>query len=272
MHYFDDLTFIAWDYDENHTKWYDITMEHYAINLASRGHLHFLDVRGKTVRIESPVFYWTFPGIRYQYGCSDRSPWAHHWIAFKGPRVEQFIQKGLLPRITEKNWKSIKEIDRLKRDFHILLDYLNGQSYGTARAIHLLEGLLLQIQEQDSIAAPHAPHYEELHKLKDSIDSAPEEEWNFFSIAHTFCISYSSFRRLFHNCLRMAPQAYVINARLNKAASQLRTGTTAIKVAASRAGIEDVYYFSKLFKKKFGVTPSQYRRLFLAGQDLTNPK
>lgn len=53
----------------------------------------------------------------------------------------------------------------------------------------------------------------------------------------------------------------VQNAKLQRAREILKnTGTSVVQVA-EEAGFQDSQYFSRLFKEKFGLTPSQYRKL-----------
>lgn len=51
-----------------------------------------------------------------------------------------------------------------------------------------------------------------------------------------------------------------INLKLmNKAKNQLLNSNTSIKLLAYELGFESPQYFSKLFKKKTGFSPSEYR-------------
>ncbi|MCD7819787.1 MAG: helix-turn-helix domain-containing protein [Lachnospiraceae bacterium] len=52
---------------------------------------------------------------------------------------------------------------------------------------------------------------------------------------------------------------YVTAQRISYAADLLLTTQDPIKTVAKKAGIPDVQYFSRLFKKRTGQTPSQYR-------------
>ena len=45
---------------------------------------------------------------------------------------------------------------------------------------------------------------------------------------------------------------------MEKAKKLIRTGLPFKQVATS-VGLKDVYYFTKLFKKQFDMTPSEYR-------------
>lgn len=51
----------------------------------------------------------------------------------------------------------------------------------------------------------------------------------------------------------------LIGLRLNEAARLLSSGTHNVKQAAEAVGILDIYYFSRLFKKRFLCPPSNFR-------------
>lgn len=57
-----------------------------------------------------------------------------------------------------------------------------------------------------------------------------------------------------------SPINFLINIRLNKAKELLEEGTLPIKAVAKLVGYNDAYYFSKLFKKHFGVSPSKIKQ------------
>lgn len=56
-----------------------------------------------------------------------------------------------------------------------------------------------------------------------------------------------------------SPINYLINIRLNKAKELLEEGKLSIKAIAKLVGYDDAYYFSKLFKKHFGLSPSKLK-------------
>lgn len=57
----------------------------------------------------------------------------------------------------------------------------------------------------------------------------------------------------------MSPANYVNSIRLQNAAKLLESSSMQIKEVAFSSGFDDVTYFSKLFKKSFGTSPSEYR-------------
>ncbi len=55
-----------------------------------------------------------------------------------------------------------------------------------------------------------------------------------------------------------SPISYLIKLRLSKARNLLQQGKCSIKTAANSVGYDDAYYFSKLYKKYFGISPSKH--------------
>ena len=59
-----------------------------------------------------------------------------------------------------------------------------------------------------------------------------------------------------------APSDYLRNARLNKAGGLLRTGKYSVGEVAAKTGFCNQAHFSKVFKKRFGVSPKSMKRNF----------
>lgn len=66
-------------------------------------------------------------------------------------------------------------------------------------------------------------------------------------------------RRLFKKQFDMAPAAFVTRERMSLAKGLLENETLSIAEIALKAGYRDPLYFSRLFKKQTGLTPSEYR-------------
>lgn len=79
---------------------------------------------------------------------------------------------------------------------------------------------------------------------------------------HRLCgISDTYFRRIFMTNFGMTPQKYIISRRLSHARSILESCDYAsIGEVALSAGFSDPLYFSKAFKKMYGISPSELHR------------
>ncbi len=74
--------------------------------------------------------------------------------------------------------------------------------------------------------------------------------------AHT---SPSNLYAVFKQQLGVSPLVYINNARLSLGAEYLRTTTDSVAEIAARVGISDAFYFSRLFRRLYAVSPRQYR-------------
>jgi len=73
-------------------------------------------------------------------------------------------------------------------------------------------------------------------------------------------ISESSLAEAFRAVTGRAPIDCLIDLRLAHARTLLRTSRQRIGEVAEQVGVPDVYYFSKLFKSRTGLSPLQYRK------------
>ena len=131
------------------------------------------------------------------------------------------------------------------------------------RAVLLYEDLLLQIQESEPDGPPVPAFQEEYFgHLVSEVRRHPERAWEFCVEARKRNLTPAHFRRLFKAVSGLPPQQFLIQCRLQQAASLLvGTGET-VGVIAERVGIGNEFYFSRLFKAKYRIPPLEYRREF----------
>jgi transcriptional regulator GlxA family with amidase domain len=71
-----------------------------------------------------------------------------------------------------------------------------------------------------------------------------------------------SFMRRFTKATGMTPLDYVHAHRLEEAKQMLETGDEPVEGIANDVGYEDTSFFGRLFRRKIGLTPAQYRLRF----------
>lgn len=79
-------------------------------------------------------------------------------------------------------------------------------------------------------------------------------------LAELFQSSPRQLQRLFKDHYRLGPMEYLIQVRMGQAQALLLNTEVSIKEIAEAVGYGDFYYFSRAFKKHFGVSPLYYRR------------
>lgn len=79
------------------------------------------------------------------------------------------------------------------------------------------------------------------------------------TVAREVHLSPSHFHRRFRETFGCTPHAWMERLRMRRALSLLREGRLNVSETAEAAGYANVYYFSRAFKRHFGVTPSDVR-------------
>lgn len=89
----------------------------------------------------------------------------------------------------------------------------------------------------------------------------PNPNFDLDSMLRSAPYCYDYLCRLFRNEMHTTPHKYLANVRLQTAADILRIGTgKSITEVAHMCGYHDPLYFSRMFKKKYGVSPREYAR------------
>lgn len=82
------------------------------------------------------------------------------------------------------------------------------------------------------------------------------------SLATTFSVNASYLSSMFKKEMHTTVTGYINSQRVKTAIELLNTTDLNIQLIAWHVGIDDVNYFSRIFKKIIGVTPTQYRNNF----------
>lgn len=104
---------------------------------------------------------------------------------------------------------------------------------------------------------------ESLDKLKSVLNYVKEnyaEEISIGEMADIAGFSESHFMRFFKNAMGKTFTNYLNDYRLEKATDLLTSTTMPILNVASECGYNNLSYFNRSFKEKYGVTPKEYRR------------
>jgi AraC family transcriptional regulator, activator of mtrCDE len=93
------------------------------------------------------------------------------------------------------------------------------------------------------------------------VHESPAEHWTVESLAASVGMSRSRFAERFRALIGMGPMAYLSDWRLQKSLSLLEESRCSVQEVASQTGYQSPAAFSRAFSGKFGIAPTQYRRV-----------
>lgn len=96
------------------------------------------------------------------------------------------------------------------------------------------------------------------------IETHLREKLSLAEIARAVHLSPQHFGRLFRAATGMSPHRYLTCARLKLSKAMLQRPDASVKEAAFSAGFDDQLYFSRVFHRFEGLTPSAYRQAVLS--------
>ena len=98
-----------------------------------------------------------------------------------------------------------------------------------------------------------------IREAKDLLTQGPASPKRMLDFATRLHVSYSAFRRMFKTETGHSPRQFVLESRMQRAKELLATTNLTVARIGEGLGYDSVHYFSRLFAKKHGQTPSSFR-------------
>ncbi|MGE6855960.1 helix-turn-helix domain-containing protein [Bacillus sp. FSL K6-2841] len=137
-------------------------------------------------------------------------------------------------------------------------EWKRHESVSFFRSQTLFQQLILQLftlHNEDTCDTTHA-----LFKTKQYIDQHSEEPLSLTSLSQMAGISANHYSELFKKHFNVSVTDYITKKRMARAKQLMAKGNAKLKDIALEIGYQDPYYFSRIFKKKTGMTPSTYMK------------
>lgn len=99
-----------------------------------------------------------------------------------------------------------------------------------------------------------------IFQLCEEISANPAQDWTLEKMAETAQMSKPHLQKLFKIIVGMPPYAFLQDRRLEKARELLEADHEQIGQIGRQVGMPHESHFTRDFKKKFGKTPTAYRR------------
>jgi AraC-like DNA-binding protein len=122
------------------------------------------------------------------------------------------------------------------------------------------EIILFLSRKYSQISIPKAKSLVRIGKAIQFIEANNQKNFYIQQLAELSFMSIRNFQRVFKEATGLSPNDYLLDLRIHNASKLLTDTDSAIYEVANQVGITDWTYFSKAFKKKFGISPTIYRK------------
>lgn len=233
-------------------------LQEYQVIYISRGQGLFESESQKPTIVTPGTVIYLFPNERHRYKPDDQIGWDEHWIGIKGNFIDNLASCGYL---SPKN--ACMEIGTHSEIINIFSEIIENtkterpgyQPLISGAALHLL-GSVHSIARQNDIENNDNDiinRAQLLFRANTKQPFSPEQA------AHELNVGYSWFRKRFKTYTGLSPGQYYLQLKIEQAKIELATSSCSIKKIAYDLNFDSAFYFSKLFKEKTGLKPSEYR-------------
>lgn len=208
--------------------------------------------------VEAGDLVWCPPRRDHAYRASDEDPWTIAWLHLTGPALADYdAMLGLTG--TVKRHVGIQEdlIDR----FHALAA-AHHPGYDDARLVSLQGEALAILGAIGRLTGGRAALTTASHGIRAAMDLMDETlhlPFDLARYARAAGFSAGYFTRAFRKACGTPPIDHFLEEKMHRACMLLSFSDAGIKDIAGSLGYDDALYFSRVFKKRRGVSPETYR-------------
>lgn len=216
---------------------------------SGQGELH---IENKVYKIHAGQFFIIYPNQTAYYKADDKDPWLYRWIEFDGSFSEKLMT---VAGFSHEN-HVIKDVSGVGHELKNIIDlgwsdYELIMSHFWLFIATLTKGKVLKIDE--NITETYVAN------AKNYIRSNINKKITVSEIAHFLNIDRSHLTRIFKSVCGISTQQYIIALKMENASQSLKKCSMTIKEVAGSVGYDNQMEFSKLFKKSFHMTPTEWR-------------
>jgi AraC-like DNA-binding protein len=200
-----------------------------------------------------------FPGLWHRFKPTKKTGWEEYWVGFKGQYAHYLLeQKCFNPKQPIIRLGFNQEFLTIFSKLINTVEFENNLIKSSA-SFHLIN--LLGITYTSVLSSNSSQSHKEqiIRKMQDKIHEQWDKNIDFKELSLSFEVSYSWFRKAFKEVLNTSPNQYVLMLKLRNATKIIQESNLPLSEIAYECGFNSEFYFSKIFKQKMGVNPSNLR-------------
>lgn len=233
----------------------------YQLLYVASGKTHFI-INGKDREVTAGHMVLYLPRQEQDYVYYGKDKPEVYWVHFTGSDVKNILRHYDIP--LDENIFCCGVASTYAYLFKEMIHELQTCRVGFQELLTMyLRQVFLLIQRSRLEQKPAVNTYlqEEMENARRYFNEHYNEAINIEEFAISRSMSVSWFLRNFKQVVGMSPMHYILVNRINNAVSLLETTDYNVTEISTIVGYDNPLYFSRLFKKQKGVSPTEYRKL-----------
>lgn len=225
----------------------------------------YVEIEGQLYTLQKGDAFLFQPYQQQRYYSSKDEPWDVRWVHFYGDQIKEFLlEKGFL-----RNLWTLKRSAELEKAFAELL--AEAETYQILRPTQLSSLNYMILCEFMSYATPLTVNrgtesVDRILALLPDMQRHACEPFNLEEWAELIGVSTYYFCKIFRKATSMTPLSFITLCRIQFAKQRLiEKENWPIKDIANEAGYTSASYFNQRFHEHEGMTPSEFRSLYVKG-------
>ncbi len=249
------VTQCGWQKSEANHSFGPFVRDHYVLHYIVKGKGTYC-CGTQEYKLERNQGFLIPPNKSTFYKADNDDPWEYYWVGFQGTEALKLVSNINLGAdkliFTYNKDDAIEKI--LNQLYFSSKDY-ESREYAMVGYLYLFFSSLTQKK-----ISLHKPSEEYINKAVQYMEDNYAYPITVSDIAKNTRVERSYLFRLFKSNFNCSISGYLQSLRLEKALQMMSNFNISITQIAVSHGFHDLPHFSKLFKKKYGVFPKEYRK------------
>ncbi|ASR47557.1 AraC family transcriptional regulator [Paenibacillus kribbensis] len=197
--------------------------------------------------------------VPHAYGADENDPWTIYWFHLRGEQIGEFIAllEPFKPCISLLPGDEAKLLEL----FHQCYDLLVDKPYSVIHQVQVSQSIryLLSFVASVAVRKQDSKTQRYIDKATRYMSEHLESTITVEELSRHIQISKQHLNFIFKQSTSYSPIDYFLRMKMQRAGQLLDLTSDSIKEIAAALGFQDPYYFSRLFKKIIGCSPTSYR-------------
>ncbi len=207
-------------------------------------------------KLKAGNMFFVFPHTLVKYQADKEDPWHYCWVSFSSDEAYELLAGAGISIANP-----VIELSDPTKILAVLRGMPHERSESKTDNLHfvsmLYEFISLILQSRSEVTESETTYFSSSVRF---IKNHFSDTFSVSDLALYVGINRKYLHKIFKDACGVSPKEYIIDYRMKKACEFLHEKELSISNIAYSVGYSDPLMFSKMFKRKLGISPTEYRK------------